>query len=140
MRFELLVFSHCHHGFAYRVYTMGCEMLEGDFAIIAVEVDTIICQGIAVSRQGVVGAAGIVASTLASIFAKEYATRIYHHLCQLLIVVGRQDEMLRRIGIGKSHGFGIVSHDYYLAVVQSFGGNLFARKASELFLYLSLHL
>ena len=67
--FELFIFCHCDYSLADASDAFLAEMLECDFAIVAVEIYTIICQGIAMSRQGVIGTAGIVARTLTGIVA-----------------------------------------------------------------------
>ncbi len=60
---------HCDYSLADASDAFLAEMLECDFAIVAVEIYTIICQGIAMSRQGVIGTAGIIAGTLTGIVA-----------------------------------------------------------------------
>ena len=67
--FELFIFGHCDYSLADASDAFLAEMLECDFAIVAVEIYTIICQGIAMSRQGVIGTAGIIAGTLTGIVA-----------------------------------------------------------------------
>ena len=67
--FELFILCHCDYSLADASDAFLAEMLECDLAIVAVEIYTIICQGIAVSRQGVIGTAGIIAGTLTGIVA-----------------------------------------------------------------------
>ena len=65
------LFGGCHqfNGVTDAVDAVSGEMLEGDLAAVAVEIHTAIGCSVAVSRQGVIGAAGIVARTLTGIFA-----------------------------------------------------------------------
>ena len=67
--FELFILCHCDYGLADASDALLAGMLECDLAIVAVEIYTIICQGIAMSRQGVIGTAGIIAGTLTGIVA-----------------------------------------------------------------------
>ena len=76
MSFELFVFSHAHNGISNAPYAFFGEVLECYFAIVAVEVHTIIFKSIAMGWESVVGTAGIVASTLTGIFAHEHTTCI----------------------------------------------------------------
>ena len=69
MSVEPLGGCHCLDGMTDVADALLGDVLEGDLAAVAVEVDTIICQGIAMSRQGVIGTAGIIAGTLTGIVA-----------------------------------------------------------------------
>ena len=69
MGVELLGGGHEFYGVTDAMDTVGGEMLEGDLAAVAVEIHTAIGCCVAVSRQGVIGAAGVVARTLTGIFA-----------------------------------------------------------------------
>ena len=101
MCLELLVLSHGHHCISYVTNTFFGKMLESDLAVIAVEIHTVVCQGIAMGWQGMIGTAGIVARTLTGIVAQEYATGIHYPFSQLLIVGSGNDQMLRSIGVAK---------------------------------------
>ena len=69
MGIELFGGGHEFYGVTDAVDAVGGEMLEGDLAAVAVEIHTAIGCSVAVSGQSVIGAAGIVASTLTGIFA-----------------------------------------------------------------------
>ena len=110
MSVEPLGGCHCLDGMTDVADALLGDVLEGDLAAVAVEVDTIVCHGISVGGQGVVGAAGIVAGTLAGLLAKEHAARIDDLLGERLIVVGLDDEMLGGIGVGEVDGLVVISH------------------------------
>ena len=76
MGIKLLGFCHQFDGVPDAADTIGSEMLECYLPAIAVEVHTAVSCGIAVSRQCVVGAAGIVACALTGIGAEENAAGI----------------------------------------------------------------
>ena len=59
MRFQLLGFGHEFYGATYAADTILGEVLESDFAAVAVQVYTAVGSGITVGGQCVVGAAGI---------------------------------------------------------------------------------
>ena len=69
MGMQLFVFGHRLNGFAYRLDALRGEMLERNFAAEAIEADTAIGCSIAMRGKCVVGAACIVASTLAGVGA-----------------------------------------------------------------------
>ena len=69
MGIELFVGGLEFYGVTDAVETVSGKMLEGDLAAVAVEVHTAIGCCVAVSGQGVIGAAGVVARTLTGIFA-----------------------------------------------------------------------
>ena len=64
MGIELFGGGHEFYGVTDAVDTVSGEMLEGDLAAVTVEVHTTIGCCVAVSRQGVIGTAGVVARTL----------------------------------------------------------------------------
>ena len=74
VRLEHFCFCHQFYGVANAAHTIFCQMLERNLTTIAVQIYAIICGGIAVCRQCVVGAAGIVAGTLTSVCSEEHAT------------------------------------------------------------------
>ena len=118
MCLQLLVLRHRHHSITYVTNTFFREMLEGDLAVVTVEVHAIVSQCIAMGWQGMIGTAGIISGTLTCIVAQEYAARIHHFLCKLLIISSCYDEMLRGIGIAEIDGFLLVLHKDELGVVQ----------------------
>ncbi len=99
MCIELFCLCHQFYGMANTADTLFRELLEGYLSAIAVEIDSTICCGIAMCRQGVVSTAGIVACTLTGILSKEYTAGIYYLLCHLLVVLCLDDKMLWGIGV-----------------------------------------
>ena len=81
MSIQLLSSSHQFYSTTDAADAFFGKVLEGDFATVTVEVHTIVCCGIAMSGQRVVGTAGIVASTLTGILPKEDAASIHYALC-----------------------------------------------------------
>ena len=126
MGIELFAGCHGFHGRTDGANAFGGEVLEGDFAVIAVEVDTTIGCCVAVSRQCVVGTAGIVACTFASVVAEEHAAGIDDLLAQGLIVVGGYDEMLRCIGIAQVDGCLLGVDHHKRGVLQRLGSDVLA--------------
>jgi hypothetical protein len=51
----------------------------------------------------VIGAAGIVAGTLAGILSEEYTARIHDAFCQLLVVADLQNQVFGSIGVGEGN-------------------------------------
>ena len=90
--------------------------------------------------QGVVRTAGIVAGTLTSIRAQEYATRIHHALSQLLIVLYLQNQVLRGIGIREGNHLVNGIDEHIIAVFQCLGRHFLAGQLLQLALHLGLHL
>ena len=119
--------------------TLIRQVLERHLATVAVQVHTAVGSRIAVRRQGVVCAAGIVASTLTGIFAQEHATCIHHLRCQLLVVVRLDDQVLRRIGVREVDGLALVLHQHHHTVLQRLLGYLLTRQHVQLAVHLSLH-
>ena len=115
------------------------EMLEGDLAAVAVQVHTAVGRSIAVCGQGVIGAAGIVASTLTGILAQENATGVYHLISHLGIVLHLQDEVLWGVGIREVDGLLHAVHQYQSAVLQRLGCHLLAWQQVELAVHLGLN-
>ena len=99
MSLQHLVFRHRNHGFTDAGNTFFREMLESNLTVVAIQVDTIVSQCIAMGRQCVVRAAGIVARTLASIVAQEHASGVDNLLGKLVVVLGGDDQMLRGIRV-----------------------------------------
>ena len=83
-------------------------------------------------RQGVVGAAGIVACTLAGIGSQEYASSIDYPFAQLFVVARLDDQMLRSIAVAECHHLVLILHQHIAAVLHSLGGNLLARQQCQL--------
>ena len=83
---------------------------------------------------------GIIASTLASIFAKEYATGINHLVGKLYIIVSCNDEMFGCICVANLHSIVGVVHKYNLTVVECFCGYIASWQYSKLLVYLNSHL
>ena len=80
-------------------YSLFSEVLEGYLAAVAVEIHSAVCRGIAMGWQCVVGAACVVAGTLAGIFPKEHTSCVDYLLRKLGVRAGLQYEMLRGIGV-----------------------------------------
>ena len=99
MGIERLGGSHGLHGTPDPADSLFADVLECDLTAIAVEVYSAIGCCIAVCWQCVVGAAGIVAGTLASIPSEEHASRIDYTCGKGLEIVGLDDEMLRSIDV-----------------------------------------
>ena len=110
------------------VDTIGSQMLESHLPAVAVEVYSIVGGSVAMSRERMIGATGIVASALTGIFPEEYASGIDHLLGQLLVVSGLQNQVFRRIGIREVDGLLLVLDEYQPAILQGFGSNLLAGK------------
>ena len=91
--------SHHLHGSTYRTDALGCEVLERNLTHEAVEIDAIVCRSIAVCGQGVIGTAGIIAGTLASILSEEDAASIHHLVSQVRLVGSCNDEVFGGINI-----------------------------------------
>ena len=112
MCIESLGCSHGLHGVADVANAFVGEMLEGNLATVAVEVNTVVSHCISVGGQGVVGAAGIVAGTLAGILSKEYTSRIDDPLGESLVIVGLDYEMLGSVGVGEVDGLVIIGYNH----------------------------
>ena len=76
-------------------------MLEGDFAIITVQVHSVVSQSITMGWQGMVRTACIVACTFARIVSEEYTTCIHNFFCQLLVIGCGDNQMLWCISIAE---------------------------------------
>ena len=87
-------------------------MMESNLTIVTIKVYAIVSQGITMSRQGVVGATRIIARTLASIFAQEDTACIDYLLCQLIIVLGGDNQVLRSIRVAQLDSLVIVMYEY----------------------------
>ena len=125
---------------AYAADAILREMLESDLAAVAVEINTAVGSGVTVCGQSVIGAAGIIACTLTSIFAKEHATSINHLTGQLGVVLNLQDKMLGSIGIREVDSLLHVLYQYQSAVVERLSCHLLAWKQIELTVYLGLNI
>ena len=91
-------------------------------------------------RQCVIGAAGIVAGTLASVGAEEDAASIDDLCGQLVVVVCLNDQMLRCVGIAQSHHLIGRTDEHTAAVVKGFLGDVLAWKEIQLTLYFDLNI
>ena len=136
---KLFVFSHSFDGTTYGAHTLAVEMLECDLSHETVKVHSAISVGIAVRRQGVVGAAGIVACTFAGIVAEEHASGVDDLLCELRIVGSSYYKVFRGVGVAQCHRLVAVVDKYYLAVLKSFGSNVFAWQDIQLTPYFLLN-
>ena len=79
-----------------------------------------------------VGAAGVVAGTLAGILSEEDATGIDDLLCQLHVVFGLKDKMFGSVGVGQVDGLVEVTDQYECRVLQRFLCNLLAWQEVQL--------
>ena len=140
MSIQLFGLGHELYGAAYAADAILGEMLESDFSAVAVEINTAVGSGITMCGQGVVGAAGIIASTLTGIFAKEYATCVNHLIGQLGVVLYLQDKMLRRIGIRQVDGLLHVLNQYQTTVFERLGCHLLAGKQIQLAVHFGLNI
>ena len=98
-------------------------MLEGNLTAVGVEVDTVVGGGIAVRGQGVIGTAGIVAGTLASIGTEEYTAGIDDALGELLVVLHLQDEVFGGVEVGEVNHLVDGIDEHKTAVVEGLGSN-----------------
>ena len=89
MSVELLVLSHHLHSTSYAADAFCREMLEGNLAQETVEINSIIRRGVTVGGQSVIGAAGIIAGTLACILAKKHAACIHNLVGKTLSFASR---------------------------------------------------
>ena len=126
MRHEFLVLGHYLYSMSYAADTFLCEMLEGNLAVVAIEVHATIGGGISMGGQGMVCTAGIVASTLTSIQSEEYATCIHHFLSQLLIVGSGNNQVFGSISVTQIHGFLTVVYQYEGRILQGLGSQFFS--------------
>ena len=140
MRLELFVLSHADHGLAYAVYSLFRKVLEGNLPVVRVQVHAVICQGISVCRQGVVGTRGIVAGTLAGVCAKEYRTGIHHLLGKGLVVACGDDEVFGSIGIAQRHCLVLVLNQYILRIAKRLLRHLRTRQQGKLLFYFVAYL
>ena len=115
-------------------------MLEGDLAAVAVEIDAAIGRGIAVGRQRVVGAAGIVAGTLAGILSQEDAAGIDDLSSHLVVVLGLNNEMFGRVGVRERHHLVGRGNKHHATVLECLLGYLLTGQEVELAFHLGLHL
>ena len=92
-----------------------------------------------IGGKGMVGSGGIIAGTFRSIIAQENRTRIDHLLGQFSIILSDNDQVLGGIVIDHVHHFLLVIHQDHLAVIQSFGRNIFPGKKLQLLLQLYFH-
>ena len=140
MRIQLLGLGHQLHGAANVADAFLRQVLERNLAAVRVQVHTVVCRGIAVRRQRVVGAAGIVAGTLAGVGTQEHAARIDHALSQLLVVLRLNHQVLGSIQVRQVHHLLGRVHQHVAAVLQCTGGNLLARQQRQLAVQLGMHL
>src|SRR5574344_800367 len=110
MSFQLFVFSHNNNSVTNTSDTFISQLLERNLAVITIQIDTIICQRITMSRKGMIGTTGIITSTFASILSQEYTTGIYHFLRQFIIIASGDNQMFRRISIAEFNGLIIILH------------------------------
>ena len=97
---------------AYTLDALLVKVLEGDLAVVTIEVHAVVGEGIAVSGEGVVGAAGIVARTLTSILAEEDTACVDHFGCQTFVVVSGNDKVFGGITVAQVDSFVRVVDEY----------------------------
>ena len=124
MGIELFGFCHEFNGTANLTHTFGSQVLEGNLATVAVEIHTVVGGSIAVSRQRVVGAAGVVAGTLTGIFSEEDTAGIHHALGQLFVVLRLDNEVFGGVGVGEGNHLVGGTDEHAAAVFQSLDGYL----------------
>ena len=139
MSIELFGCGHEFHSVADALDTVGSEVLESHLATVAVEVDAAIGGSISVGRQRVIGAAGIVACTLAGIFAEEHATRIDYLEGELLVILCLDDEVLGCVGIREVDGLLMIVDEHEAAVLERLLCDLLTGQEVELAVHLCLY-
>ena len=98
-------------------------MLEGNLTAVGVEVDTVVGSGIAVRGQSVIGTAGIIAGTLASVGTEEYTAGIDYTLGKLFVVLHLQDEVFGGVEVGEFQHLVDGIDEHKTAVVEGLDGN-----------------
>ena len=139
MGIELFGFCHEFDGTANLLDAFLRQVLEGDLTAVRVEVYAVVGCGVAVSGQRMVGAAGVVASTLTGILTEEDTTCIDNLVGQLFVVFRLDDQVLWGIAVAELHHLVVCLDKYQSAVLQRFGCYFLAWQLLQLSFHLLLN-
>ncbi len=134
-RMCLQAFRHCHFLYCCSdlLQTAFCQFLKRDLFYKTIYADTTVSSCKTISRQSMIGAAGIIADTLRRITANENRSGVRNSFCHFLFILTADNKVLRRISVCHVYRIIYIFYQHYPAMLERLHRNNFAAQCFELF-------